>query len=116
MPKPHHLYRESNDNHRAEDKTQGHRGHHFPSLGHEGNDETNEQERDQVADVNASGCEKHISAEMMIGNLISLNRCKYRWLDQSTDNSPQEESSDNGGGCQPRGGAEALSRKLEDGF
>ena len=62
MPKPHYLYRESNDNHRAEDKTECRRGHHFPSLGHERHHETNEQERDDLSDVKPSGCDEQIRA------------------------------------------------------
>src|ERR1700689_2050086 len=84
VPQMRHPLWESNENHRTEDKTQRRRGHHLPSLGHEGNDETNEQESDEVSGVNASGCEEQIGAEMMLGNLVLLNHCKYRWLDKST--------------------------------
>src|ERR1700679_856108 len=93
IPKPHHLYWESNDNHRAEYKTQDHRGRHSPSLGHERNHETNEQECDEVSDVNSSGCEEHIRAEVMLVNVVSLKHCKYRRLDRSSDKLPQKKSS-----------------------
>ena len=65
--------------------------------------------------VEAEG--QHVRAEVMFVNVVSLKEsCKYRWLDPSTDQPPQINSSGNGCRCQPRSSAEAKERKLQDGF
>jgi hypothetical protein len=91
-------------------------GNHFISPGRESDDEANEQERDDVSDVNASRCEEHIGAEVVLEDLGSLKHCKYRGLDYWTNKSPHQESSDYGGDCQPRGSSDANAGKLWNSF
>jgi hypothetical protein len=116
VPTLHHHCRERNDSQRPPEKTEGHRRNHFPSPGHESNDETNEYECDEVSDVNPGGGEENIRAEVMLVNLVSLEHRKYRGLDPSRHELPQKDSSRNGCRRQPWSGAEGQSRKLEDGL
>ncbi len=69
-----------------------------------------------MSDINASGREEHIRAEVMLINVVSLEHSKYRWLDQSSDNPPKRESAENGDHSRPRGSTETVVRKLVDGF
>src|ERR1700733_10182690 len=111
-----HRRWETNDGQCGPVETEYRRGHHFPSSGRESNHETNDQERDEESDVDASGCEEHIRAEVMFVDVVPLKHRKYRWLDQSRDTLPQQETSDNRSGCQPRGSTEAYACEVEDGF
>src|SRR5271154_1071372 len=80
VPQMRHRRRESNDSQCGPVETEYRRGHHFPSSGRESNHETNEQECDEVSDVNASGCEEHIRAEVMLVDVVPLKHRKYSRL------------------------------------
>jgi hypothetical protein len=107
----------TNNSHCPKDEAERDGGHHFASPGRKGHDETDEQERKKVRDINAGGCEEQICAEVMLEELlVSLNHGEYRTSDQWSDKFPQTETSDDRGRGQQRGSANATCRKVWDGF